>query len=97
MQMTRGDMARRDLFQGRALGSATRAGHRAARVEVAAGWRVERRGDFALQRCKALLASGQRWYVGEKGLRIRMLRPFEEIDSAGTFHDAAQIHDHHAV
>jgi hypothetical protein len=45
---TRDEMSRHDRFEARSLGSAHRLGPRAALVQVAAGWQVDRTRDLAL-------------------------------------------------
>src|SRR5919198_3002209 len=59
IQMARRKTLRRDLFELRRLGPAPHAGVPAARVEVAAGRRLERRRDLALDRLERALRAAE--------------------------------------
>ena len=79
IQMTRRDMARCHFAQARGLLTAARHGVRAARVEVAARRRGERRGDLADDRLELRLARIEARHLLEQRLGIRMVRLAENF------------------
>ena len=71
---------------------------RATRIEWAARWRIERRGQLALEHDALTLALGVRHRRRrQKGARIGMLRIPEDVVARAIFNDAAEIHHHHVI
>ena len=87
----------RDRLQRRPLDLAARHRERAARMEMAAGRRIERRGDLALDRLEAAPADVDPRHLLEQGAGVGMVRPGEQRLGRRGLHDAAEIHDHHPI
>src|SRR5260370_31555988 len=95
--MTGGAVRRRDLAQDRRLDAAARHRVRAARVEMAARRRVERRRDLALEGGEVLAPLVEARHLGEQRLRIGMVRRGGELVGRRLPDDAAGIHGGYAV
>src|SRR6476646_6196581 len=101
--MTGDEMTRRELAQLRRLLVRARRRalvQRAARVEAAAGGRVERARDVALEDdavAPALQPRVGHDGGGEERLRIWMLRSPEQLGPRGRLDDLAEVHDRDAV
>src|SRR3546814_20633625 len=78
------------------LDAAAIGGMRAARMEVAAARRVERRGDLPLHRMVAALAQVETRHFGQQCLGVGVVGSVEDILGDGDLHHAAEIHDDHA-
>src|SRR5687768_9068197 len=65
VEMAGRDAARCDRLQCRSLHPAAREGVRTARVEMAAGGRIDRRGDLSLDRRIGLLGGGEGRDLGQ--------------------------------
>src|SRR3546814_6820890 len=70
VEMAGGPAPGRDFSKGRPLDAAAIGGMRAARMEVAAARRVERRGDLPLHRMVAALAQVETRNFGQQGLGV---------------------------
>ena len=70
---------------------------RASRMEVAAGGRVERRRDLALDRHERALGRRHLARLREQRLRVGMIGLREELRRRRALDDAAQVHDDDAV
>src|SRR5438093_1036167 len=87
-------------FQQRYLADAAVGLHRAARVEMAAGWRIERARDLAMRlgACHPGIGAMERiGDRGDEGAGIGMARILEDLPPAALLDDAAEIHDGDAV
>src|SRR5690242_21700123 len=90
-QMTRSPLSRAKLAHRRLLAPATLNGMRAARMEAAAGRRIDRAGDLALQRQQ--WTSLRRW-LGDRGdqrLGVGVERRAEDVACRTDLHQAAEI------
>src|ERR1700737_3160465 len=83
--------------QGGRREAAPRHGMRAARVEMTARRRVERRGNLALEGGEFLVSLIEPRHLGEQRLRVGVVGVGEEIVGRRLLDDAAEIHDGHAV
>src|SRR5574341_2460861 len=97
VEMASREMTRRDLLERRRLLLAARHRVRAARMEVAARWRRERRGDFSHDRLELGLARVEARHLLEERLGVRMVRRAEDFLGARRFNHAPKVHDHDAV
>src|SRR2546428_13708585 len=79
VEMTGGTVRRSDFAQDRRLDAAARHCVRAARVEMTARRRVERRRDLALERGETLAPLVEARHLGEQCSRIGMVRRGEEL------------------
>jgi hypothetical protein len=70
---------------------------RAARVKVTAGRRRERARNLTRDRGETPLACIDPRHFGQQRLRVWVIRPIEHLLGRGTFHDATEIHDQHAI
>src|SRR3712207_3374761 len=86
-------MARDALSERRDLGPAALVREGAARVEGAAGRRVDRVRDLALHRDALAPRHADIRYRVEEHARIGMARAPEQLATAGDLDDAAEIHD----
>src|SRR4051812_49061651 len=97
--MAGGAMARRYRVERRDLDGAAVGLDRAARMEMAARWRVERAGDLALG-LGARRNHGAVERVGDRRdqrPRIGMTRVLEDLLPIALLDDAAEIHHRHPV
>ena len=90
-------MPRRDRAQQGPFGLAARHGLRTARMEGAAGRRIQRRRQLALDRPVGAPARRQRRQLLEQRLRVRMIGALEDLVGGRQLDHAAQVHDGHAV
>ena len=74
VEVAGGEAPRRDFLERRPLDAAAREGERAAGVEMAAGRRIERGGDLALDRRRTLLARVEPRHLGEQRLGVGVVR-----------------------
>ena len=92
----------KDPVSGKAYGVEVRLGpfmypSLVTRMEVAAGRRVERGGDLALDGREALLARLEPRHLGEQRLGVGVVRARESAVGRRDLDHAAEIHDHDAV
>src|SRR6202008_160737 len=66
-------------------------------MKVAAVRAIERARNLASERCRFRLIDHRLRNRGEKGDRIGMRRPIEDVRLAAELYDAAEIHDRDAV
>src|SRR3546814_4399358 len=76
--MAGGPAPGRDFSKGRPLDAAAIGGMRAARMEVAAARRVERRGDLPLHRMVAALAQVETRHFGQQCLGVGVVGSVED-------------------
>jgi len=62
------------FHQGRAFGLASRSSMRASRMEVAAGWWAQRRGNLSFEGRKALVPVADAGDIGQQGLGVGVTR-----------------------
>src|SRR3546814_4572147 len=91
--MAGGPAPGRDFSKGRPLDAAAIGGMRAARMEVAAARRVERRGDLPLHRMVAALEQVETRHFGQQCLGVGVVGSVEDILGDGDLHHAAELHD----
>src|SRR5215216_5608653 len=95
--MACGAMSGSNLDQRRGLGAADRHGMRTARVKVAAGWRRDRRRDFAADAAVQAPSGLDPRDFPQEGLRVRMIGARKQLLGPRLLDEATEIHDQDAV
>jgi hypothetical protein len=82
------------LFQWRLDGFALLNADRAARLQAASCWRVDRQRDFTLEgRWHICRERGDRWVRSQERFGIGMQGCFEDVLYGSDFHHLAGVHD----
>src|SRR5262245_25363435 len=97
VQVTGGEAAGRDLAQQWPFDLTPRHRVRAARMEVAAGGRRERGGNFATDRDESLMPDVEARDLREQRLGVRMVWLRVDLRGRRRLDDASEVHDYDAV